>query len=112
MTARKVDPMEEILREIAKGLGDLSYKVGLVAHGGQSGPAGLEMLSMSMAGEGLGKPVGDGLVQIAYALEKVAEAVADLDIGTRNSGEAVADATMEIARSIALLAEAMQHSGR
>jgi hypothetical protein len=43
-----------------------------ISHGGTTGPEGLEMLSMSMSGEGTGTPVGPA---IETGLGEIAEAV-------------------------------------
>ena len=42
---------------------------------GEDAPAGLEMLSIALAGEGLANPIGEALNNIASALNNIAEAL-------------------------------------
>jgi hypothetical protein len=49
-----------------------------IAQGDRFAPSGLEALGMALAGEGHRNPVGSALVQIAEAIDNLAEAVREL----------------------------------
>jgi len=51
---------------------DLVRAITRIAYGSKDGPTGLEMLSMSLAGNGLHYPTGPQLARIAAALEELA----------------------------------------
>lgn len=62
-----------------------------IAHGGVSGPTGLEMLAMAIAGVGLHEPLsasieGAGLA-VAEALQSVATSIDNLAIAVRSDGK-------------------------
>jgi len=46
-----------------------------IAYGSVSGPTGLEALSMSIAGEGLSKPLSDAVYEVAEGLNNIADAI-------------------------------------
>jgi len=50
-----------------------------ISHGDVSGPTGLEMLGMAVAGGGLGHPLGDAIIQagetISDAINNLADAI-------------------------------------
>ena len=52
----------------------IARAISLIARG-EEGPAGLEMLSIALAGEGLSNPIGEALNNIASALNNIAEAL-------------------------------------
>jgi hypothetical protein len=49
----------------------------LIAHGNNSGPTGLEAVAMALSGSGSGTNVADALMEIANAINRLAEAVSD-----------------------------------
>lgn len=57
-----------------------------ISHGGNDGPTGLEMLSMSISGDGLGSPlaqsISEGLRDIAEALREGLAAIAEAQQNT------------------------------
>lgn len=73
--------------ELGTGLHEIAGAIESISHGSDTGPTGLEMLSMSVAGDGLGSPIGpaieSGLTEIAEAisggLSEIAQAIAGLN---------------------------------
>ena len=55
----------------------ISDAIKSIANGDQYRATGLELLSMALAGEGLINPLGQALVQIADAINNLADAVRD-----------------------------------
>lgn len=61
------------MNEVAESIQKLACAVEKIAHGPQSGPTGLELLAIAIAGKGLAFPLGLQLERIATALELIAE---------------------------------------
>lgn len=55
--------------------GSLLHALKKIVHGDSLGFMGLEGLSVAMAGEGLGAPVGEALYNIGEAIRDLADAV-------------------------------------
>lgn len=56
-------------KDIEGWVESLSYAILRVSHGTQTGPTGLEMLAMSIAGEGLRAPVGQTVGDLSASLD-------------------------------------------
>lgn len=76
---------------------ELVTAIRLIAHGGQSGPTGLEMLSMAVDGAG-GSPGGNG--GLAGAIDRAGDQIAQ-------SNSEVADANRGIAEALQAIADAI-----
>lgn len=60
-------------------LGQLIEAITGIGTGSATGsPGGLECVAMALAGEGFHKPVGDGLLMIAEAINRLADAVEEI----------------------------------
>lgn len=66
----------------AVALGKLTNAVRSVAHGGVSGPSGLEMLAMAISGEGVKSSLADPLSRLADAVTQIAEGNAERGSGS------------------------------
>ena len=58
-----------------KHIEQLASAIRSISHGGSSGPEGLEMLSMAIAGEGIRGDLCSSLDGIAASLSEIAEAI-------------------------------------
>jgi hypothetical protein len=62
---------DEQVEYIAKALKSIS-------HGDAHGPTGLETVAIALSGHGLNSPIGEGLAQIADAINNLANEISDL----------------------------------
>jgi hypothetical protein len=51
-----------------------------ISHGSVHGPTGLEGVAMALAGDGLSSPIGEGLAQIADAINNLANEISELRV--------------------------------
>ena len=62
-----------------------------ISYGGDWGPAGLEMLSIAMAGEGLTTPVGTAIENagecISSSMDRIGEALREIAVALENKSE-------------------------
>jgi hypothetical protein len=80
-----------LVKALVEAIGGLATSVLRIAHGGVSGPTGLEMLSMSISGEHNGTPLGSAIQ-------------AGLESGAGEIAEALRAGLTDIAQAIESLA--------
>jgi hypothetical protein len=62
-------------KDIEKWVESIAYSILRVSHGTETGPTGLEMLAMSIAGEGLRTPVGHAVHDLSTSTDCLATAI-------------------------------------